>query len=107
MRYVYFALVLLAGCPKKEPPKPAVDAAPVVGARVTEFDRDEDAFAKVLEEDPAILAIGEAHAQRGATAASSAKRFTEELLPLLAGRASNLVVAWAMTAWFFYATYLK
>ena len=92
MRYLYFALVLLAGCPKKEPPKPAVDAAPVVTARVTELDRDEDAFAKVLEEDPAILAIGEAHAQRGATAASSAKRFTEELLPLLAGRASNLVV---------------
>jgi hypothetical protein len=56
------------------------------------FDRDEDAFDAVLKDDPAVLAIGEAHAQRGATAASSAKRFTDELLPMLAGRTSNLLV---------------
>jgi hypothetical protein len=39
-----------------------------------------------------VLAIGEAHAQRGATASSSTKRFQDELLPLLAGRASDLLV---------------
>src|SRR5207244_6846029 len=46
----------------------------------------------VLASDPRVLAIGEAHAPRGATAESAAKRFTRELLPLLAGRASDLLV---------------
>jgi hypothetical protein len=48
----------------------------------------------VLAADPQLraLAIGEAHAPKGAKAPSAAKRFTEELLPLLAGRASDLVV---------------
>jgi hypothetical protein len=88
VKYVYVALILAAACTKKaDPPK---DAA--VADRVTEYDKDEDAFEVVLKSDPAVLAIGEAHAQRGATAASSAKRFTDELLPLLAGRASDLLV---------------
>jgi hypothetical protein len=39
-----------------------------------------------------VLAIGEAHAPRGATAPSAAKRFTDELLPVLAGRASDILV---------------
>jgi hypothetical protein len=39
-----------------------------------------------------VLAIGEAHAQRGATVASSAKRFTDSLLPRLRGHASHLLV---------------
>ncbi len=81
------ALLVLVGCPKK--PVPVVDAA-TDDAR--EFDHAEDAFTEILKEDPAVLAIGEAHAQRGAVAASSTKRFTDSLLPLLAGRASNLLV---------------
>jgi hypothetical protein len=62
------------------------------GVECATFDRVEDAFLAVLADDPAVLAVGEAHAQRGATVASSAKRFTETLLPLLAGRASDLLV---------------
>jgi hypothetical protein len=90
MKYVYFALIALAAC-KKDPPAPAkVDAA--ASSITREFDRDEDAFDVVLQNDPAVLAIGEAHAQRGATVASSTKRFTDELLPMLAGRASDLLV---------------
>jgi len=89
VKYVYFALIL-AACSKKPVDPPKV-AAPLSDG-VTEFDKDEDAFEQVLKSDPALLAIGEAHAQRGATVASSAKRFTDELLPLLAGRASDLLV---------------
>lgn len=62
------------------------------GVECATFERVEDAFLAVLKEDPAVLAIGEAHAQRGATVASSAKRFADTLLPLLAGRASDLLV---------------
>ncbi len=39
-----------------------------------------------------MLAIGEAHAPRGATVPSAASRFTGALLPMLAGRASDLLV---------------
>jgi hypothetical protein len=39
-----------------------------------------------------VVALGEAHAPRGATAPSAARRFTDDLLPLLAGRASDLLV---------------
>ena len=40
-----------------------------------------------------MIAVGEAHAQKGTEAIpSSAKRFTGELLPLLEGRASDLLV---------------
>jgi hypothetical protein len=42
--------------------------------------------------DARVLAMGEAHAPKGATAPSAAKRFTETLLPLLAGEASDLLV---------------
>jgi hypothetical protein len=85
--------VLLAACPKKEAPKvaPPVDAA-FGGIEVMTFDRPEDAFETVLKDDPSLLAIGEAHAQRNTTVPSSAKRFTDALLPLLAGRASDLLV---------------
>lgn len=52
-----------------------------------------DAFRWVLARQPRVLAIGEAHAQRGTEGiASSTKRFTETLLPELAGKASGLVL---------------
>ena len=94
MKWLHYAFfVALTGCPKKsEPPKPVAEAAAPADDSVAEYDKDEDAFEAVLKSDPAVLAIGEAHAQRGATSASSAKRFTDELLPLLAGRASDLLV---------------
>jgi hypothetical protein len=47
----------------------------------------------VLADAPVALGIGEAHALAGAEHLSStARRFSEELLPSLAGRASHLVV---------------
>jgi hypothetical protein len=47
----------------------------------------------VLETEPRVLAVGESHAQKGAEGIPSAtRRFTEQLLPALAGRASDLIV---------------
>jgi len=57
-----------------------------------QFDSARDAFLAAIAGDARVLAIGEAHAQKGATAPSAAKRFTDELLPALAGRASDLLV---------------
>ncbi|HVJ94752.1 MAG TPA: hypothetical protein VM580_33425, partial [Labilithrix sp.] len=61
------------------------------------FDKAEDAFRWVLAKDPLVLAVGEAHAQRGTEGiASSTKRFTESFLPILTSRASDVVVElWA------------
>jgi hypothetical protein len=59
------------------------------------FDTAEAAFAAILAEHPdvAILALGESHAQRGSEGvASTTKRFTEQLLPKLDGRATDLVL---------------
>jgi hypothetical protein len=52
-----------------------------------------EAFRNVLGENPRALGIGETHALRGSEAIEPAtRRFTRDLLPLLAGRASDLVV---------------
>jgi hypothetical protein len=61
------------------------------------FGTTEDAFRWVLARDPLVLAVGEAHAQKGTESiASSTKRFTESLLPIVAPRASDVVVElWA------------
>ena len=56
------------------------------------YDTPEAAFAAVLREAPLVLAVGEAHAQKDTTVASSTRRFTELFLPLLKGRASDLLV---------------
>jgi hypothetical protein len=52
-----------------------------------------DAFAALLDPAPAVLGIGEAHAQKGSEAIEPpTRRFTRDLLPLLAGRASDIVI---------------
>ncbi len=56
------------------------------------YDSAAAAFLEATSGHPLVLAIGEAHAPRGATVPSAAKRFADELLPLLAGRASDLLV---------------
>lgn len=57
------------------------------------FDDAADAFAYVLETDPLVLGLGEAHVLAAAgTVRSSARRFSEDLLPLLQNRASHLLV---------------
>lgn len=67
------------------------------GPKCLRFGTAEDAFRWVLAKDPLVLAVGEAHAQRGTeTIASSTKRFTEAFLPLVAPRSSDVVVElWA------------
>ncbi len=119
-----FGLLLLAACsrtppassdPTGAPAKSEAGAAsaetdPVVaappgatpcegpgGPPCLRFDTAEEAFRYVLAKDPLVLAVGEAHAQKGTEGiASATKRFTETFLPLLAPRASDVVVElWA------------
>jgi hypothetical protein len=57
------------------------------------FDDAAAAFRYVLGKAPLALGIGEAHARAGSEATTStALRFSQQLLPVLAGRASHLVV---------------
>jgi hypothetical protein len=57
------------------------------------FPSPEAAFEYVLQTKPALLAIGEAHAQKGSEAVvSTTRRFSEQFLPRLRGRARDLVV---------------
>jgi hypothetical protein len=57
-----------------------------------QYDSVEEAFESTLADKPRLVAVGEAHAQKGTTAPSSAKHFTDQILPKLAGRASDLLV---------------
>lgn len=51
------------------------------------------AFRAVLAQKPLVLALGEAHARKDVTGVpSSSKRFTAEMLPELADKASDLVI---------------
>ena len=103
------ALALLA-CTRtpaatNEPTASKPDAASSAAAALTpapapaaqRFDTPEEAFKFVLAKNPQVLAVGEAHAQKGTEAiASSTKRFTESFLPILAPTASDVVVElWA------------
>ena len=75
--------------------KPSGAGRPVAcgAARCRAFASPEAALDALLAETtPAILAVGEAHAQRDAEGPSTVARFTAELLPTLRGRASALVV---------------
>lgn len=57
------------------------------------FDSPEAAFEVVLAEKPLALGIGESHAQKGSEGVASAtKRFSETLLPIVAGKASDMVL---------------
>lgn len=82
-----------AGPPASVPaPSANAPASPCGELPCTQYDSARDAFLAAAGGDPAVLAVGEAHAQKGSTAASAAKHFTEEILPALAGRASDLLV---------------
>ncbi len=57
------------------------------------FDSPETALRVVLKESPQVLAVGESHVQKGTEGIPSAtSRFRKQLLPLLKGRASDLVI---------------
>jgi hypothetical protein len=52
-----------------------------------------EAFAKVLAVNPKVLAVGETHAQKDVeNVASATKRFTDDLLPAVRGKASDIVI---------------
>ncbi len=57
-----------------------------------QYDSALDAFRDTIAGGPRVVSIGEAHAPLGAKVPSSAKRFTDALLPALEGRASDLLV---------------
>jgi hypothetical protein len=67
-------------------------AAPCGELACAQYDSPREAFLDAVGAEPLVVAIGEAHAPKGAPAPSAARRFTDELLPLLAGRASDLLV---------------
>jgi hypothetical protein len=78
-------------------PPGATSCTTAGGPTCFRFATSEDAFRWVLARDPLVLAVGEAHAQKGTESiASSTKRFTDSLLPIAAPRSSDVVVElWA------------
>lgn len=69
-------------------PEPACTA---LGCRL--FDDATQAFEVVLSSQPLVVGIGEAHAQKGSEGLmSTTARFTEQLLPWLAPKSSDLVI---------------
>src|SRR5262249_25324449 len=57
------------------------------------LDSPDEALREVLAQDMLVLGVGEGHAQKGTEGiASATRRFTETVLPMLEGRASDLIV---------------
>lgn len=106
----------LAACKSPPPPSPATasssatgasppptgadaahvaraDASPCVDVPCETFARPEEAVAALLSKGPRVMAFGEAHAQKdGPGGPSTTKRFTDGLLPLFKGKATDLVL---------------
>jgi hypothetical protein len=78
----------VSATPATQPPR----GVPCGALDCAQYDSPSDAFQVAIGGAPRVLGVGEAHAPKGATAPSAAKHFTDELLPLLAGRASDLLV---------------
>ncbi|HEX6765935.1 MAG TPA: hypothetical protein VF103_10670 [Polyangiaceae bacterium] len=87
-----------AAVPSPSAPPSASSSAEVAGRpcgalACLAFDTPRAAFAHALASNPRIIALGESHAQKDAPKVkSTTRRFAEELLPALAGRASDLVI---------------
>jgi hypothetical protein len=100
-RFLVLASLTVLACTKKPPatsePAPSASVAPAAALMPMRFATSEEAFKFVLAKNPQVLAVGEAHAQKGTEAiASSTKRFTEQFLPLVAPMATDVVVElWA------------
>lgn len=113
MRVLLVASLLAIGCDRHPTPvvstAPSTSTAPTASAAApappvaaggtpcgelgcVQFDSAKEAFLATIDGAPRVLAIGEAHAQKGSTVTSAAHRFTEELLPSLSGRASDLLL---------------
>jgi hypothetical protein len=104
VRFFYCLLGLLAceraAATKPPPPSPSVVASTTKPAFAAcgaldcrAYDDLPTAFAATLEDKPLVVAVGEAHGKKGLEAIeTSTKRFTREVLPLLNGRASDLLL---------------
>jgi hypothetical protein len=110
MRRALLAIALVVACdrpsaapaPPATPPSAAALSPPSASSlsagipcgelSCRQFDSARDALLVAIAGDARVVAFGEAHAPRGATVPSAAARFTESLLPLFAGRASDLLV---------------
>jgi len=87
------ALPPLESSPPAVAPPPGHAGKPCGALGCLAFDSPLSAFRHVLGRSPRVLAIGETHAQKGTEGVASAtRRFTETLLPELAGRASDLII---------------
>jgi hypothetical protein len=77
-----------------EPASLAVPAGRPCGSlECLAFDSPRAAFEQALAGNPRVVAIGEAHAQKGGPAVESAtRRFARELLPALAPRVKGVVI---------------
>lgn len=75
------------------PPSAAPDDSDCGSFECRRFGDAASALSYVLRGNPLVLGVGEAHALAQAEpVASSAERFSKQLLPLLQGRASHLIV---------------
>ena len=87
---VFLALLSVAACRGKSLTTGAGTPCGALGC--LQYDSPIDAFRSAIRGDVRVVSIGEAHAPKDARVPSSARRFTEAILPSLAGRASDLVV---------------
>lgn len=75
------------------PPSGPTRGVPCGPLDCREYPAAVDAFTDALSGfAPVVIGVGEAHAPKGATVPTAAKRFAETLLPALAGQASDLLV---------------
>jgi hypothetical protein len=81
--------------PAPEPPSPQSPALPVYET----FESSADAMREVLLMRPAIIGVGEVHQQKGSPSTRSAlRRFTEDMLAPLQGKATDLIAeTWMVT----------
>lgn len=100
-RVVGFGLLVVAACSKSSSapapqPSASVSAAPSNDCGPLEcrlYDSPREAVQAAIAGKPLVVAFGEAHALKGTEGIpSSAKRFTEDILPIFKGRASDLLL---------------
>jgi hypothetical protein len=83
------------GAPAPSALPPAISAGTPCGPLdCKQFDQPRDAFLEALSSDPLVVGIGEAHrpADLPGSVGSATSRFSDQLLPTLSGRASDLLI---------------
>lgn len=89
----------ILAAPADRPAARPISPPPLEPPTLERFPTAADAFAKVLHTSARVIAVGEYHQTTATTAVrSSLARFTEEIVPVLARSASDLVVeTWVST----------